>query len=247
MDKQSRLYSIAKRALSVLALIALVGACYWLFGSQLKALLGTSCSDVQSRFLAYGAWAPVILFGGFLASTLAIIPGTILTMFAGLSFGLFWGTLLATAGNTAAATLAFFLMRTIARRPIESLLQNRPWFIKLQTHMRTQGLESIIVLRLIPIFPFTGLNFACGLMPIRAKDYILGSFLGMIPGTFVYAYIGRTSCRLMDLIMQKNIQISDIPVEMRWELGTAALLLAALSLIPILRRLWIRPEQRRGD
>ncbi|MCX6129171.1 MAG: TVP38/TMEM64 family protein [Proteobacteria bacterium] len=223
--------------------ILLLGLCYSVFSSHSNDFVWTSCENLQQQVLAYGIWAPILIFIGFIASSVAIIPGTALTMLSGLCFGLLWGTVLALAGISSGAILSFYVARTMGRETIEKILRNRSWFIRLQAQMQNMGLDTMIVLRLVPLFPFTGLNLACGLLSISSYDYILGSLMGMMPGTFIYVYFGRTGCHIMERVLQKNIQLADLPVELRWQLGIAFTLLGALSLMPLL---WNWRLRRRG-
>ena len=96
------------------------------------------------------------------------------------------------------------------------------------------GFNFVIFVRLVPLFPFNGLNYACGLVPLKMKDYILGSMIGMLPGTFAYVYLGATGCQLIDSVIQGKTSFAEFPAEVRNSLLIAILLLAFLSVLPIL-------------
>jgi uncharacterized membrane protein YdjX (TVP38/TMEM64 family) len=204
---------------------------------QFRDFSWTSCADVRLYFLDMGWTAPLLFYLGFVSSSFALLPGTILALLAGLIYGWAWGTALALAGISSGAILAFFISRTLAREPFAKLLQHRSWYIRLQSMLRDNGLGFMMLVRLVPLFPFTGLNFACGLLPIRVTDYVLGSLLGMLPGTFVYNYLGHTGCQLVEPLMRGNFRELHIPIELRWQLGTALIGLLLLSSTPLLWQL----------
>jgi uncharacterized membrane protein YdjX (TVP38/TMEM64 family) len=197
----------------------------------------TSCTDVRRYFLDMGWTAPFLIYLGFVSASFALMPGSLLALLTGLIYGWGWGSVLALAGVSSGAFLAFFISRTLAREPLTRLLQHRSWYIRLQSMLRDNGLGFVLLVRLVPLFPFTGLNFACGLLPIRLVDYVIGSLLGMLPSTFVYNYLGHTGCQLVEPLMRGNFRDVHIPIELRWQLGLALFCLLLLSSSPILWQL----------
>ncbi len=204
---------------------------------QFQDFSWTNCADVRSYFLKMGWTAPLLMYVGFASASFALLPGSILALLTGLIYGWGWGTVLALAGISSGAILAFFISRTLAREPVARLLQNRGWYIRLQSMLRDNGLSFTILVRLVPLFPFTGLNFACGLLPIRAVDYVIGSLLGMLPSTFVYNYLGHTGCQLVEPLLQGKFRELHIPIELRWQLGSALFCLLLMSSTPLIWQL----------
>lgn len=126
-------------------------------------------------------------------------PGTPLTLLSGSLFGHFYGTLLSVIGNTLGATLAFLLSRYVFREYVEkNVLTLYPRIREYEERLSRNALTTVIVLRLIPLFPFNGLNFLLGVTSISLKDYFIGSLVGMIPGTFLFVYFGE-SLRMLSL------------------------------------------------
>lgn len=204
---------------------------------QFRDFSWTSCGDVRRYFIDMGWTAPLLFYLGFVSSSFALMPGSLLALLTGLIYGWGWGTVLALAGISSGAILAFFISRTLAREPFARLLQHRKWYIRLHSMLRDNGLGFAMLVRLVPLFPFTGLNFACGLLPIRVVDYVLGSLLGMLPSTFVYNYLGHTGCQLVEPLMLGNFREVHIPIELRWQLGSALFCLLLLSSTPLLWQL----------
>lgn len=227
----------------VLLIACLVGLFIAFVRWQFRDFSWTYCADVRQYFLQMGSTAPFLIFVGFVSSSFALVPSTLLGLLTGLIYGWGWGTALALSGIATGACLAFFISRTIARQPFERLLQHRGWYIRLRSMLRDNGLGFVLLVRLVPLFPFTGLNFACGLLPIRSLDFVIGSLLGMLPGTFVYVYLGHTGCQLVEPLMRGNFRDVHIPIELRWQLGYALFFLVLISSTPILWQLWTRRKR----
>jgi uncharacterized membrane protein YdjX (TVP38/TMEM64 family) len=126
----------------------------------------------------------------YVLATVAMLPGSILTAGAGLAYGRWWGLLLVSPVSVGAATLAFLLGRTVARGWIARRTEADPRFRAVDAAIGRHGFKIVILLRLSPVFPFNVLNYALGLTRVSVRDYVLGSFLGMLPGTFLYVYLG---------------------------------------------------------
>jgi uncharacterized membrane protein YdjX (TVP38/TMEM64 family) len=126
----------------------------------------------------------------YVLAALLMIPGSLLTAGAGLAYGPWWGTLLVSPVSVAAATLAFLLGRTVARGWIARRTEADAKFRAVDAAIGTHGFKVVALLRLSPLFPFNVLNYALGLTGVRLRDYALGSFVGMLPGTFLYVYLG---------------------------------------------------------
>ncbi|WP_141735396.1 TVP38/TMEM64 family protein [Oligoflexus tunisiensis] len=221
----------------VLLIVALMALFIVFIRWQFRDFSWTDCADVRRYFLQMGWTAPLFFFIGFVSASFALLPGTVLSLLTGMIYGWGWGTALSLLGIASGACLAFFISRTVAREPLSRSLQHRSWYMRLQGMLRDNGLGFIILVRLVPLFPFTGLNFACGLLPIRSRDYVAGSLLGMLPGTFVYNYLGHTGCQLVEPLMRGQFRDVHIPIELRWQLGLSLLFLLLISSTPLLWQL----------
>lgn len=127
-------------------------------------------------------------------------PGTPLTLLSGSLFGNFVGTIIAIIGNTLGATLAFSVSRYLLRDYVQNkFISNNKLIKKYETRLETKPMATVMLLRIIPIFPFNALNFLLGISNIPIKKYIIGSFIGMIPGTFMFVYFGE-SIRMLNWI-----------------------------------------------
>ena len=140
----------------------------------------------------------------YVAATLLLLPGSILTAGAGLAYGPLWGTLLVSPVSVLAATLAFLLGRGIARKRVARRIAQHPRFSAIDEAIGDSGFKIVLLLRLSPIFPFNLLNYALGLTRVSLRDYVLASLLGMLPGTFLYVYLGSLVTSASELLSGKR-------------------------------------------
>src|SRR5437773_10485620 len=129
----------------------------------------------------------------YAVATVLLAPGAILTIGAGFTFGLWKGFLAVSAGATLGASLAFLVARFIARDKIEAIAQRNEKFRRIDNAIGKQGAKLILLLRLSPVIPFNLSNYFYGLTGVRFWPYVLASWIGMMPGTFLYVYIGTAS------------------------------------------------------
>ena len=128
----------------------------------------------------------------YVAATVLLFPASLLTLAAGFLYGPFWGMLLVSPTSVLASTIAFLLGRSVARDWIKRRIEENPRFAAVDSAVGENGFKVIFLLRLSPVFPFTLLNYALGLTRVRLRDFVLASFLGMLPGTFMYVYFGSS-------------------------------------------------------
>ena len=125
----------------------------------------------------------------YMIATVAFIPGSILTLGAGVVFGVVWGSLYVFIGATLGAIAAFLIGRYLARDWISQKIAGNQKFAAIDRAMSNDGFKIVLLTRLSPIFPFNFLNYAFGITGVSFKDYAIAS-VGMIPGTVMYVYIG---------------------------------------------------------
>ncbi len=136
-----------------------------------------------------GAVGAIAFIGIYAIATVAFFPGSILTLGAGVVFGIWQGALYVWIGATLGATLAFLVGRYLARGWVTQKIAGNPKFRAIDQAVGREGLKIVLLTRLSPIFPFNLLNYAFGVTSVSLKDYMLGC-VGMIPGTILYVYIG---------------------------------------------------------
>jgi len=132
----------------------------------------------------------LIFIAVYAAATVLLAPGVILTIGAGFAFGLWKGFLAVSAGATLGAALAFLVARSIARDRIESMAKGNDRFQRIDSAISEQGAKIIFLLRLSPVIPFNLSNYFYGLTGVKFWPYVFASWLGMMPATFLYVFIG---------------------------------------------------------
>ena len=196
----------------LLLFVVVVIAVVKIFG--LASLL--SPTYLREKILGYGPLAPLMFLLIYSVATIFFLPGTPVTIAGGLIFGKFLGTVYTVIGATIGATIAFLIARFLGESFVENLLKGKHKKIyEYDKKIEKNGFLVVLFLRLIPLFPFNALNFTFGLTKVKLKDYVLGTLIGIIPGSFVLAYFGDSLASLSVI----NIVI-------------ASLLFAAMAFIP---------------
>ncbi len=131
-----------------------------------------------------------IFVGVYAVATVLLAPGAILTFGAGFAFSLWKGFLAVSVGATLGASLAFLVARFIARDKVKAIAKGNEKFRKIDKAIGKQGAKLVFLLRLSPVIPFNLSNYFYGLTGVKFWPYVLASWIGMMPGTFLYVYIG---------------------------------------------------------
>jgi len=137
-----------------------------------------------------GPWGPVIFIALYIVATVFFIPGSVLTLGAGAVFGVVLGSVYVSISATLGATAAFLVGRYLARDAIARKIAKNEKFATIDRAVADEGWKIVLLTRLSPVFPFTLLNYAFGLTRVKLSHYVLASWLGMIPGTVMYVYLG---------------------------------------------------------
>jgi pyruvate/2-oxoglutarate dehydrogenase complex dihydrolipoamide dehydrogenase (E3) component/uncharacterized membrane protein YdjX (TVP38/TMEM64 family) len=152
---------------------------------------------VQDWLLGFVAWirdagvtGMAVFVAAYVAATVLFLPGSILTLGAGFAYGVALGTPLVWVAANVGATLAFLLGRTLARDAIARRVAGNARFAAIDQAVGREGLKIVLLTRLSPVFPFNLLNYAYGLTRVSLRDYVVGSLVGMVPGTLMYVYLG---------------------------------------------------------
>lgn len=135
-------------------------------------------------------------------ATVLFVPGWPLTIGAGFAFGLLWGTIAVSLGSILGASLAFLLARFLARKQIERRTTKNERFRALDRAIGEQGWKMILLLRLSPIVPFNLSNYFYGITAIKFWPYFFASWIGMLPGTLLYVYLGTVGKAGVDAATQ---------------------------------------------
>lgn len=126
----------------------------------------------------------------YLVAEVLAVPATPLTLSAGVLFGVAKGTAIVLLSASIAASVAFWIGKTVLRSWVEERLQENPKFAKLDRAIGEQGFQLLLLVRLSPIFPFALSNYLYGASSISFLPYFFGTLLGFAPGTLAYVYTG---------------------------------------------------------
>ena len=134
-------------------------------------------------------------------------------------FGVAWGTLFTWVGATIGAVLSYLLAKALGRDFVNQLVGGK--LAALDRRLERNGFLGVLILRLVPLFPFVWINFGCGLTGIRLRDYTLATAVGILPGTFVYQFLFAT---VGERLLTEGL---------KWEYFRDPQLLAALGLFAV--------------
>jgi uncharacterized membrane protein YdjX (TVP38/TMEM64 family) len=171
----------------------------------------------KNRFFMAGAFIAI-----YIIQTALSLPGAaILSLAAGAIFGAVMGTLYVNIGATAGATLAFL----VARYLFHDVIQNKfgPRLEKINRELETRGFNYLLFLRLVPLFPFFLINLGSGLTNMPLRTFILGTLVGIIPGSFVFCNAGASLAAITSMNEVASPRV----------LGSFALL-GLFALVPVL-------------
>ncbi|WP_208598426.1 TVP38/TMEM64 family protein [Desulfatiglans anilini] len=147
---------------------------------------GFLTADALGRFLdGAGLWAPVVYVAVYAVGVCLFVPGTLLTGLGAAVFGPYWGFFYVWIGAMLGASAAFVIGRTLGREFAASLIGDR--LKKYDDAIEQNGFATVLYLRLV-YFPFTPMNFGMGLTKVRFRDYVAGTGLGIIVGTFIFTF-----------------------------------------------------------
>ena len=132
-------------------------------------------------------------------------PASILTIGAGALFGVVAGSIVVAIGATIAATIAFILARTILRKRVESMAAANPKFRAVDRAIAREGIKIVILVRLAAVFPFLFMNYAFGLTGIGTMQYVGATFVGILPATVAFVYLGAAGAAVAEQNRTKTI------------------------------------------
>ncbi|MFO1159419.1 MAG: VTT domain-containing protein [Reyranellaceae bacterium] len=234
--------SALKRALVRLPLVLAVTAAILFLALGGTHYVSLTTLAENTRWLRHNAddWGMAAPFL-FIAATAAllmvlVVPAWFCTIIGGLLFGRWLGAAYALLATTLGASGVFL----IARAGLDGLAERAgPRAARIATGFRENALSYLVFLRLVPIVPFTLVNFAAALARLKLRTFGLGTLIGIFPSVLIYASLGDL---LMDLARQGQLPDSNLLHQPQFLLPLLGL--AALALLPVVVQRWLR---RRGQ
>lgn len=142
---------------------------------------------VRAFVLSFGAWAPIVYLAVY-AQPLVPLPATVMAATAGLAFGTTWGALAAVTGATLRACTQFCIARLVGQDAIKKLFRGNA--IKLYRTTGRIGFKTVLLIRVLPNFPYDVQNYALGFSEVRFAPYLMGTILGIAPASIAFVYFG---------------------------------------------------------
>ena len=178
-----------------------------------------------------GPLGPIVFGLAYVVAALLFVPGSALTLASGALFGPLWGTVTVSVSSTTAAALAFLIARYLARDKVATQAAKFPKFAAIDEAIGQGGPKIVAMLRLSPAVPFSLGNYLYGLTSIRFWPYLLASWIFMLPGTFMYVYLGHVG--QVGLSAAAGTQTKRTPAE--WALLAVGLLATAAVTVYVTR------------
>ncbi len=220
---------IAHRASMVLGLIVAAVALWLLLGGgKLDA------GQLAEWMRALGLWAPLLHVLLFALGTVLFLPGSLFGLAGGALFGPGLGTIVNLVGATLGAVVAFLIARSAAAEPVRRKAGVR--LERLIEGVEAEGWRFVAFVRLVPLCPFSLMNYALGLTRISLAHYTIASFVCMIPGALAYTWLGHAG---------REAAEGSAEAIRYGMLGLAAL--AAIAFVPRLIRRWRETPTRWMD
>lgn len=220
--------SLIGKILTASVLLVGIGAFFYFDLGQylsLNALKANRDALLQYTASHYELAAVLFIFVYILQTAFSLPGGAVLTVTGGFLFGSLMGTLLVNIGATAGATLAFLAARYLLHDWVEHKFGDRLGTI--QSGFAENAFSYLMTLRLIPAFPFFLVNLVSGLTRVNLGTYVIATSIGIIPGSFVFAFAGRQLGTINSLS-----EIASPPVLL------AFTFLGLLALMPVAYRKW---------
>ena len=171
----------------LLVIVALVVAAKY---SGLFPFLQTHLKAALEWIRGLGLFGPVFFIGLYILACVFFLPGWVLTVGAGAIYGVVLGSIYVSIGSTLGATAAFLVGRYLARDRVARKIQGNATFSAIDKAVAEEGWKVVGLTRMSPVFPFALLNYGFGVTRVSLRDYLLASWIGMMPGTVMYVYIG---------------------------------------------------------
>jgi uncharacterized membrane protein YdjX (TVP38/TMEM64 family) len=194
--------------------------------------------DALASFLEWaqsiGPWGAVIFAVAYVPAAVLLVPGSLLTLGAGFVFGVAKGTVIVSLGSTAGAAAAFVVGRRVAHDWVASRIAGRRTMAAIARAVEIEAFKIVLLTRLSPVLPFNLLNYAFALTNVPFRTYVLASWIGMVPGTLMYVYLGSAANSLATLLSGE--QTKSTGQQVLFAVGLAATVAATVIVTRTARR-----------
>jgi uncharacterized membrane protein YdjX (TVP38/TMEM64 family) len=184
--------------------IAILGAVVGVFVAFKFLIPQSFWESLRDWIDGLGHWAPIMFILIYIVSSIILVPCSALTILSGFIFGVVWGTVWVSIGSVLGASAAFLVGRYFARHWVERKTADNRNFQAVDKAIESGGLKIVTLIRLSPLFPYNLLNYFFGVTKVPFRTFVLGSWIGMLPGTIMYVYIGHLGRVAADTVGEKT-------------------------------------------
>jgi uncharacterized membrane protein YdjX (TVP38/TMEM64 family) len=154
---------------------------------------------VLQKIQASGLWGVIIFMLVVSLSVIGMLPSVLLTLGAGMLFGLIKGSIIVVFSESIGALVAFWMGRKIFRARLSTLLKNRTRLRAILELPSPRDWRLVAVTRMLPFFPFKLSNYLFGITPVSGKSFFIGTVVGLWPITLFNVYLGSVAADLISL------------------------------------------------
>lgn len=183
-----KLDKVLKILISIIIILILGSVVYKLFSMNINV------NDIQYYVSSFDKLAPMVYIIMFALVPLTLFPDSILAIGGGLIFGLGKGYIYTLIGALIGASLSFYISRKLGRNFVKKLTKEK--LDNIEEMINSKGFFVVLILRLIPLFPFDIISYGAGLTSIKYKDFLIATIIGTIPGILVFTNIGAQSVNI---------------------------------------------------
>lgn len=188
MEPKSR-----QRLINVTLIVLAVGILATLAGFYFSQCEENVCPSIQQFVQSFGTWAPLIFAVLYVLASPIPFVSTVLSVTAGLVFGIVRGALYTVVIATLSALVPFTIARRLGREWVESKLKGKRFDEMYERSGGSGGFVFVALMRLVPILPWEVQNYVAGLTKIRVITFLLATLVGIIPATTSLAFLGSTA------------------------------------------------------
>lgn len=159
--------------------------------NKINFLKGYGPDEIKNYIDSFGILSPIAYVVILTLLPLLFFPDSVLVIAGGMMFGLFKGVILTSIGSFLGASVSFYISRILGQKIVDKLMKNKS--VNLEKYSKQSGFFVILLLRLIPLFPFKVVSYSAGLSNVSFKDFTIATVIGSIPGIVVYTNLGDKS------------------------------------------------------
>lgn len=161
------------------------------FMNKTDAVKNIGISDIRSFIDSKGSLGPIVYVVLLTLLPLLLFPDSLIVIAGGMAFGLGWGTVLTSIGSLLGGMISFYISRYVGKDFVQKYAKDISAFKG--KNNKVNGFFLILILRLIPMFPFKVVSYSAGLTNVKAKDFAIATVIGSMPGIVVYTNLGDKS------------------------------------------------------